>query len=1092
MTNLKPKQELEELRQQHEQVKDKLQAENLYLADQVKRLVKAERELYQVQGQLDDQIRLYRQLTEVSKQVNASFELAEILQIVIQFVLYELNFERCLILFRSTESNLFQVEAMDGYYDEDETRVINTLSLPLEEPTLAPLLAGAPQVICPQKCTREALVTLGHKFGMDEYIVLPLGGEPQQPLGLLTAGNTKEMAQFQTRIESDSESILGLINLVGQATTAINNVNFYAALRENEKKYRTLFEDSRDAIFITTPTGEFNDVNQATLDLFGYTRVEMMQLNAQQVYVNPADRIKYQQMLEQTGSVRDYEVQLQKKDGTPMDCLLTATVRRADNGHILAYQGIIRDITERKRQEEAERRLEAYRSSPLGRAETLARSLLRQPETALIELHRLAQTTAQDPDAASLVGHLPRVLEDLGAESLAGLAEGFNYILDSQSAPELLSVGLRILITQLEQPLAKSWLGADDALSVYQLCQTVLETNSVTQITLLLPRLLEQTNRRTGEQLSTANTDFPSNRENITSNLVNALADLDYVAQTLYNFQQVETVEDKVAYLAQSLEALGRLDREFHTSLSQPEQNILGRIAINWLAVTTAALQDLQGRAQLEVSLKTHQLISLEQVTVSLELTNTGRSPASNLTVTFIPNRACPAGCGAVKLDILPAGRSTLIELPLATDISIDQFRAEFTITFDDRERKGKSVAFADMVRLLKPGTAFQPIPNPYAPGTPLRPGSSIFFGRDDLFQFVAENMGGPTRQNILVFVGQRRMGKTSFLQQLPAHLGPEYLPVYLDGQSLGIDPGMVNFFYDLALAIADTLADQGVAVTEPKLEEFRERPSATFERTFLPAIFEMIGSRRLLLLFDEFEELEMRVASGKLEPTIFPFFRHLMQHGDRLGFIFVGTHRLEELTADYWSILFNIALYKRITFLHEAAARALIIEPVAPYGLLYDDLALDKMMRVTAGHPYFLQLICHALVNRANRSQRGYLTIQDVNDVLGEMVELGEAHFAFLWEQANSAERLVLAGLNQLLRQEPTLTAGQITELLVKRGISLDLPALTAALRRLVEQDIVREIEGQPPRYEYKIELVRLWVERYKTLGRVIEEAIE
>jgi hypothetical protein len=34
-----------------------------------------------------------------------------------------------------------------------------------------------------------------------------------------------------------------------------------------------------------------------------------------------------------------------------------------------------------------------------------------------------------------------------------------------------------------------------------------------------------------------------------------------------------------------------------------------------------------------------------------------------------------------------------------------------------------------------------------------------------------------------------------------------------------------------------------------------------------------------------------------------------------------------------------------------------------------------------------------------------------------------------------------------------------------------------------------VREIEGQPPRYEYKIELVRLWVDRYKALGRVVEE---
>jgi PAS domain S-box-containing protein len=97
------------------------------------------------------------------------------------------------------------------------------------------------------------------------------------------------------------------------------------------------------------------DINQAMLDLFGYTKAEMMRLNLGETYVDPADRARFQQAIEQTGSVRDFEVMLQKKNNAPMDCLLTATVRRADDGHILAYQGIVRDITERK-QAEAELR----------------------------------------------------------------------------------------------------------------------------------------------------------------------------------------------------------------------------------------------------------------------------------------------------------------------------------------------------------------------------------------------------------------------------------------------------------------------------------------------------------------------------------------------------------------------------------------------------------------------------------------------------------------------------------------------------------------------------------------------------------------
>ena len=72
------------------------------------------------------------------------------------------------------------------------------------------------------------------------------------------------------------------------------------ALRKNEEKYRTLFEKSRDAIMITTTDGKFVDINQSTLDLFGYTRNDLMDLNVQQLYVDPEERIKLQKELGRT------------------------------------------------------------------------------------------------------------------------------------------------------------------------------------------------------------------------------------------------------------------------------------------------------------------------------------------------------------------------------------------------------------------------------------------------------------------------------------------------------------------------------------------------------------------------------------------------------------------------------------------------------------------------------------------------------------------------------------------------------------------------------------------------------------------------
>lgn len=130
------------------------------------------------------------------------------------------------------------------------------------------------------------------------------------------------------------------------------------ALRESEQKYRALFEDSRDAIYITTREGEFIDANQAAFDLLGYGREEMVALNARQLYVNASNGGRFQKEIEQKGFVRDYEVKLRKKGGAEMDCLFSVSVRRAPDGRILAYQGIIRDITKRKRAEEALRESE--------------------------------------------------------------------------------------------------------------------------------------------------------------------------------------------------------------------------------------------------------------------------------------------------------------------------------------------------------------------------------------------------------------------------------------------------------------------------------------------------------------------------------------------------------------------------------------------------------------------------------------------------------------------------------------------------------------------------------------------------------------
>jgi|GEM_PF-326360 len=127
-----------------------------------------------------------------------------------------------------------------------------------------------------------------------------------------------------------------------------------AALRRSEEKYRSLFEESKDGIYISTYDGRFIDVNPAMVELLGYSsKEEMMSLDIKhEVYFNPADREKFLEAISNKLYVKDLELSLRRKDGSEVNVLLTSTVERSDEGTPLFYRGTVRDITERKRLEE--------------------------------------------------------------------------------------------------------------------------------------------------------------------------------------------------------------------------------------------------------------------------------------------------------------------------------------------------------------------------------------------------------------------------------------------------------------------------------------------------------------------------------------------------------------------------------------------------------------------------------------------------------------------------------------------------------------------------------------------------------------------
>ena len=124
------------------------------------------------------------------------------------------------------------------------------------------------------------------------------------------------------------------------------------ALQTSEKKYRSLFDDSRDGIFMTSREGKLVEANKSLVDMFGYTAEEMIGMDVRQLYSDCSDRENFQDTIERTGSVKGYEATFWRKEGTLIHCVLTANVRLGDDGSVEGYEGIVRDVTDEKRAEE--------------------------------------------------------------------------------------------------------------------------------------------------------------------------------------------------------------------------------------------------------------------------------------------------------------------------------------------------------------------------------------------------------------------------------------------------------------------------------------------------------------------------------------------------------------------------------------------------------------------------------------------------------------------------------------------------------------------------------------------------------------------
>lgn len=131
-------------------------------------------------------------------------------------------------------------------------------------------------------------------------------------------------------------------------------------LRDTDRVYRSLFEWSGDAIFLTTRDGALLDANTAALTLFGYDRAGFLQLSARELYVDPDDIRRFRDAVSTAGMVRDLELSLKRSDGATFQARLSAMPRRRGDDSIRGYQCLVRPIVPAARDSGAMRASGAY------------------------------------------------------------------------------------------------------------------------------------------------------------------------------------------------------------------------------------------------------------------------------------------------------------------------------------------------------------------------------------------------------------------------------------------------------------------------------------------------------------------------------------------------------------------------------------------------------------------------------------------------------------------------------------------------------------------------------------------------------------
>ncbi len=501
-----------------------------------------------------------------------------------------------------------------------------------------------------------------------------------------------------------------------------------------------------------------------------------------------------------------------------------------------------------------------------------------------------------------------------------------------------------------------------------------------------------------------------------------------------------------------------------------------GKAAINYLSKTHQRWVVPKAKQALEIELNAQMLEacqSADDITeIASKLQVSSESPVDNILNNF----------KSISEDTKAALKQTsnynqrLVLKPICEKLEaqiqgLNRSDNKYAPRFQPIAIKWRDIISNHIEELAKETELRQEIDSPYIIGVPLTLQQQIFTGRDDIGTRIEQLLLDRCRPPLLLY-GQRRMGKTSLLNNLKKLLPNSIIPMFVDLQGAPSSAkDSTGFLFNLAKQMINSAKRQSALTLPPLSRETLENDPFTNFDEWLDKVEETLEQNTALLMLDEFEVLDSAINKGRFdEEDVLGMLRNLIQHRPKFKVLIAGSHTIEEYQR-WASYLINVQVV-HISYLLDREARQLIENPIEDFTLRYEADAVERILQLTRCHPFLVQLLCSELIalkNEQDPSVRRLATLTDVKAAIPEALSVGSFFFADI--QNNQVDATGL----EILR---FIAAKGEKAVVSKETIALEFQDkdYSNAMTLLLQRELIEEIEDG---YCFQVELIRQWFEK-------------